>query len=244
MAVFDVNNPGNYVAEYTTEKVGNVSGHDYKYFEKGMDGRLTTMTCDEYIQHCVDDIFKSSYEGVVRWVDEAKVHEYANHMKQGETFPIPYLNYVDEQQEGRHRAFAFKEAFGANAEFPVLEVFPVKKPPMELIKDYCMRKVKDSRMASLMMPEIAGKWYTQKEIYDYLGIPYEDDTDEDENIAEDYSESNVESLDDIDISDVDDIDDEILLEEMADIAGISVDDLDDLDAADFARLVDKALNNH
>ena len=93
MAVFDVNNPGNYVAEYTTEKVGNVSGHDYKYFEKGMDGRLTTMTCDEYIQHCVDDIFKTSYEGVVRWVDEAKVHEYANHMKQGETFPIPYVNY-------------------------------------------------------------------------------------------------------------------------------------------------------
>ena len=241
MAVFDVNNPGNYVAEYTTEKVGNVSGHDYKYFEKGMDGRLTTMTCDEYIQHCVDDIFKSSYEGVVRWVDEAKVHEYANHMKQGETFPIPYLNYVDEQQEGRHRAFAFKEAFGANAEFPVLEVFPVKKPPMELIKDYCLRKVKDNRTASMVMPEIAGRWYTQKEIYDYLGIPYED---EDENIAEDYSESNVESLDDINLDDVDDIDDEILLEEMADIAGITVDGLDDLDAADFARLVDKALNNH
>ena len=244
MAVFDVNNPGNYVAEYTTEKVGNVSGHDYKYFEKGMDGRMTTMTCDEYIQHCVDDIFKTSYEGVVRWVDEAKVHEYANYMKQGETFPIPYLNYVDEQQEGRHRAFAFKEAFGANAEFPVLEVFPVKKPPMELIKDYCMRKVKDSRMASLMMPEIAGKWYTQKEIYDYLGMPYEDDTGEDENSAEDYSESNVNSLDDINLDNVDNIDDEILLEEMADIAGISVDDLDELDAADFARLVDKALNRH
>ena len=243
MAVFDVNNPGNYVAEYTTEKVGNVSGHDYKYFEKGMDGRLTTMTCDEYIQKCVSDIFGTSYDSVVSWVDEAKVHEYARHMKQGETFPIPYLNYADKQQEGRHRAFAFKEAFGANAEFPVLEVFPVKKPPMELIKDYCMRKVKDSRMASLMMPEIAGRWYTQKEIYDYLGIPYEADDDSDDNAIED-EDSDVTSLDDINLDDVDDIDDEILLEEMADIAGITVDGLDELDAADFAKLVDKALNRH
>ena len=228
MAVFDINNPGNYVAEYTTENVGKVSGHDYKYFEKGMNGRLTTMTCDEYIQKCVDYIFNSSYEGVVRWVDEAKVHEYARHMKQGETFPIPYLNYADKQQEGRHRAFAFKEAFGANAEFPVLEVFPVEKPPLDIIKDYCTRKYGNERQAVMMMPEIAGKWYTQKEIYNYLDIDYDD---EDEKLS-----------DDIELDDLDDIDEDILLEDMADIAGISVDELDDLDAADFARLVDKAIN--
>jgi len=228
MAVFDINNPGNYVAEYTTEKVGKVSGHDYKYFEKGMDGRLTTMTCDEYIQKCVDKIFNSSYEGVVRWVDEAKVHEYARHMLQGETFPIPYLNYADKQQEGRHRAFAFKEAFGADAEFPVLEVFPVKKPSLDLIKDYCVRKYGNERQAVMMLPEIAGKWYTQKEIYEYLGIDYEDDDEE--------------LSDDIELDDLDDIDDDILLSEMADIAGMDVDDLDNLDAADFARLVDKAMD--
>jgi len=243
MAVFDINNPGNYVAEYTTEKVGKVSGHDYKYFEKGMDGRLTTMTCDEYIQHCVDDIFKSSYEGVVRWVDEAKVHEYARHMKQGETFPIPYLNYADGQQEGRHRAFAFKEAFGANAEFPVLEVFPVEKPPLDIIKDYCIRKYGNERQAVMMMPEIAGRWYTQKEIYKYLGLDY----DEDEELSDDVELDDLDNLDDllsdiIDTDDLDNLDEDILLEDMADIAGISVDELDDLDAADFARLVDKALN--
>ena len=228
MAVFDINNPGNYVAEYTTEKVGNVSGHDYKYFEKGMDGKLTTMTCDEYIQKCVDDIFNSSYEGVIRWIDETKVHEYARHMLQGETFPIPYLNYADKQQEGRHRAFAFKEAFGANAEFPVLEVFPVKTPPLDLIKNYCVRKYGKERQAVMMLPEIAGKWYTQKEIYNYLGIDYEDD---DEGLS-----------DDIELDDLDDIDDDILLSEMADIAGMDVDDLDTLDAADFAKLVSKALD--
>ena len=239
MAVFDINNPGNYVAEYTTENVGKVSGHDYKYFEKGMDGRLTTMTCDEYIQHCVDDIFKSSYEGVVRWVDEAKVHEYANHMKQGETFPIPYLNYADGQQEGRHRAFAVKEAFGADAEFPVLEVFPVKTPPIEIILDYCVRKYGDKSMAKQMLPEIAGRWYSQKDIYNYLGWDYTDDDDNDDATADD--DDLPESIDELD--DLDNIDDEILLDEMSDISGLTVDELDDLDAADFARLVDKALKN-
>ena len=237
MAVFDLSNPGNYVAEYTTENVGKVSGHDYKYFEKGMNGRMTKMTCDEYIQHCVDDIFKSSYEGVVRWVDEAKVHEYARHMKQGETFPIPYLNYADGQQEGRHRAFAVKEAFGADAEFPVLEVFPVKKPPLDIIKDYCIRKYGNERQAVMMMPEIAGRWYTQKEIYNYLGWDYTDDAEDSDTADEDLPES-IDELDDLD-----NIDDEILLDEMSDISGLTVDELDDLDAADFARLVDKALKN-
>ena len=237
MAVFDLSNPGNYVAEYTTENVGKVSGHDYKYFEKGMNGRMTKMTCDEYIQHCVDDIFKSSYEGVVRWVDEAKVHEYARHMKQGETFPIPYLNYADGQQEGRHRAFAVKEAFGADAEFPVLEVFPVKKPPLDIIKDYCIRKYGNERQAVMMMPEIAGRWYTQKEIYNYLGWDYTDDAEDSDTADEDLPES-IDELDDLD-----NIYDEILLDEMSDISGLTVDELDDLDAADFARLVDKALKN-
>lgn len=236
MAVFDLSNPGNYVAEYTTENVGKVSGHDYKYFEKGMNGRMTKMTCDEYIQHCVDDIFKSSYEGVVRWVDEAKVHDYARHMKQGETFPIPYLNYAEGQQEGRHRAFAVKEAFGADAEFPVLEVFPVKTPPIELILDYCVRKYSDKSMAKQMLPEIAGKWYSQKDIYNYLGWDYTDD-DTDTEDEDDLPES-IDELDDLDS-----IDDEILLDEMSDISGLTVDELDDLDAADFARLVDKALKN-
>lgn len=230
MAVFNVNDPGNYVAEYTTDKVGNVSGHDYQYFEKGLDGKLTTMTCDEYIQRCVDYIFNSSYEGVVRWVDESKVHEYANHMLQGETFPIPYLNYADKQQEGRHRAFAFKEAFGVNAEFPVLEVFPVKKPPLGIIKDYCKRKVKDDRSAVMLMPEIAGRWYTQKEIYDYLGI--------------EYQEEEQKPIDELELDDIDNLDDDILLEEMADIAGVTVDELDDMDAVQFSKLVEKALNRY
>ena len=234
--VFDLQNPGNYVNEYLNETVGRVSGHDYKYYEKGMDSKITYMTCDEYIDKCINDVFHSSYESVVtNAVDDAKVHEYAKRMLMGDTFPVPYLNYVDEQQEGRHRAFAVKEAFGADAEFPVLEVFKAE-PSLPMIQNYCRTKTNNNSMGDMLMPEIAGRWYSQKTIYDYLGWPYEGPEEED-------TEKPVEE-EELELDNIDDLDDDILLEDIANIAGISVDELDDLDAAEFARLVDKALSKH
>ena len=116
-------------------------------------------------------------------------------------------------------------------------MFPVKTPPIELILDYCVRKYGDKTTANHMLPEIAGRWYSQKDIYNYLGWDYTDEDDDTDTEDEDLPES-IDELDDID-----NIDDEILLDEMSDISGLTVDELDDLDAADFARLVDKALKN-
>ena len=67
-------------------------------------------------------------------------------------------------------------------------------------------------------------------------------------MSDDIELDDLDNLDDllsdiIDTDDLDNLDEDILLEDMADIAGISVNELDDLDAADFARLVDKALKN-
>lgn len=240
--VFDLQNPGNYVNEYINENVGKVSGHDYKYYEKGMDGKITYMTCDEYIDKCINDVFHSSYESTVtNAIDEAKVHEYAKRMLMGDTFPVPYLNYVDEQQEGRHRAFAVKEAFGADAEFPVLEVFKAE-PTLPMIQDYCHRKVSNQNInGDMLMPEIAGKWYSQKTIYDYLGWPYtgEDDEEDTETIEDDEDESTAQDKD----YDIDNLDDDILLEEVADFAGVDVDELEDMSNIEFSKLVDKLLNS-
>lgn len=241
-SVFDLQNPGNYVAEYTTEKVGNVSGHDYKYFEKGMDGKITYMTCDEYIDKCINDVFHSSYESTVtNAIDEAKVHEYAKQMLMGDTFPVPYLNYVDEQQEGRHRAFAVKEAFGADVEFPVLEVFKAE-PTLPMIQEYCHNKVRNQNInGDMLMPEIAGKWYSQKDIYDYLGWPYTGEDDEDTETIEDNEDDEDEATDKA--YDIDNLDDDILLEDVAEFAGIDVEDLDDMSDIEFSKLVDKLLDS-
>lgn len=239
--VFDLQNPGNYVNEYINENVGKVSGHDYKYYEKGMDGRITYMTCDEYIDKCINDVFHSSYESTVtNAVDDAKVHEYAKRMLMGDTFPVPYLNYVDEQQEGRHRAFAVKEAFGADAEFPVLEVYKAE-PTLPMIQEYCRTKTNNAGMGDMLMPEIAGRWYSQKTIYDYLGWPYNgDDDDEDtEAIEDEEDESTAQDKD----YDIDNLDDDILLEDVAEFAGIDVDELEDMSDVEFSKLVDKLLDS-
>lgn len=231
-SVFNLNNPGNYVADFTTEKVGNVSGRDYQYYEKGQDGEIVWLTCDEYIDKCIHDIFNSNWDSTVTYaVDQPKVHQYARKMLQGDTFPIPFLNYATKQQEGRHRAFAVKEAFGPDARFPVLEVYP-SHPSLDAISDYTIRKCGGNVSRGMaLLPEIAGRWYSQKEIYNYLGLDYQEDDPEQKSEA--------------DWSDIpNELDDDILLEEVAREAGIPVDKIDDLDAADFARMLQKVLNKY
>ena len=79
--VFDFQDTHNPVSTYFSN-VGSVSGHDYMKFEKGKDSKITYMTGDEYIQHCIEDIFKSDYNATVTFaIKDYKVHEYADLMK-------------------------------------------------------------------------------------------------------------------------------------------------------------------
>ena len=124
--VFKLNNTGNSVGDViSNEPLGNVRERDYFKFEKGRDGIITYMTADDYINHCIHDIFNSTYDKTVTYaVDWDNVDKYAEAMKKGEKFPLCYLDYVTNNQEGRHRALAFKQAFGEDAEMPVLEIYP------------------------------------------------------------------------------------------------------------------------
>lgn len=180
-------------------KVGNVTTHDYYKFEKGKDAILTYMTADEYINKCIHDIFKSTYAKTVdNAVDWNKINKYAELMKKGTKFPTPYLDYVNAGQEGRHRALAFKQAFGEDAEMPVIELYP-SNPTLDEIYDYCTQRWNDGEQ---WMEYIAPNFgYTTKEIYDYLGKEYVEpieDTDNNDN-DNDFSISDVEDEDYMDI---------------------------------------------
>lgn len=134
---YSINNPDRIASTWIgNRKIGDVSVHDYMKFEKGEDAEVVYMTGDEYIQHCIDDIFHSNYTSVVtNAIDFDKVNEYANEMKNRAKFPIPYLNIKARQQEGRHRALAVKEAFGEDAILPVI-VIKQSQPTQEEIAEY------------------------------------------------------------------------------------------------------------
>lgn len=71
---------------------------------------IAEMTPDEYMERCSKEVFYSPIEDVHDGMEEKdKVHEYAEMMKNGTKFYMPYIDTLHHQQEGRHRAMAAKE---------------------------------------------------------------------------------------------------------------------------------------
>lgn len=223
---FDLSKPGRQTEEFLTAKVGNVSGHDYQKYEKGKDSQVVWMTCDQYIDKCINDIFDSTYEATVtNAVAQDKVKEYAQAMRDGSIFPVPYLNYVTNNQEGRHRLFAFKMINGPDAKAPVLVIKPTEDVSDEEIEDYCKRRW--------------GSYW--EDFFDTLKDRY-NKSNEDENNEEDLEVDDSEDIDDIDdldnISDEDDLDN--TLQYLSDKSGYSVEEISD-DFGLFTRLLRKYL---
>jgi len=220
-------------------KVGNVTTHDYYKFEKGKDAILSYMTSDEYINKCIYDIFKSNYDKTVtNSINWDKVDEYAELMKQGTKFPTPYLDYVNAGQEGRHRALAFKQAFGEDAEMPVIELYP-SNPTLDEIYEYCTQKWHNGEQ---WVEYVAPKFgYTTKEIYDYLGKEYIEPEPEEDEVEPD----DLDNIDDL-LDDEDLIDDDGDMSEFFDFCSKQlnrdINDLDDLSMTEIDKMMKKWLS--
>lgn len=98
----------------------NDKDHDYMKLTRGVQGRIVKMSPDEYISRIANDIFKVPVNTVVSQASEDSIDKYASMMKSGVKFNLPYINYADEGQEGRHRALAAKKV--GEKEIPVLIV--------------------------------------------------------------------------------------------------------------------------
>lgn len=82
---------------------------DYKKLAKGLVGRIEYMTPDSYFKRIAKYIFKVSEARAYYGVNQDKVDKYAEMMKNGTKFDLPYINYVSKGQEGRHRILAAKK---------------------------------------------------------------------------------------------------------------------------------------
>ena len=93
---------------FTLDKTSNSFGDEYLQNGKG---RIVEMSPREYLERCAYEIFHNgTMESTMGAVDEKTTDKYAEQMKNGEKFDLPYLNYKDMGQEGRHRAVAAYKA--------------------------------------------------------------------------------------------------------------------------------------
>ena len=120
--------PAHSGAKYSTK--------DYYRFEKNVEGHIEYMTAKKYIDEC-SKIFNGDAGRGVR--NSPDIDKYAKAMLDGDKFPLPYINYKDKSQEGRHRMSAAAKAFGEDTEFPVLIVTETKTNSKEIL-DYANKK--------------------------------------------------------------------------------------------------------
>lgn len=78
---------------------------DYFKFEKGIEVQLLHMSPENYIRTCAE-AHKGSFEREMGMINFDRAMYYANMMMKGSKFPTPYIDYLDNNQEGRHRAYA------------------------------------------------------------------------------------------------------------------------------------------
>ena len=116
------NSSNKYFNLYTNEYHQDYLDLDYAK-EHGYNGCfIASMSPDEYMDRCSKQIFSSPIEDVHDGMENKdNVHKYAELMKNGTKFDMPYLDILNHSQEGRHRAMAAKEL--GIKEIPVLYLY-------------------------------------------------------------------------------------------------------------------------
>lgn len=177
----------------------NPKESDYMKFEKGTVGHLEKMTADDYFRIISDKVFGVSVEQSKRGLSQSKIDKYAEMMKEGTVFNLPYINlhpYFGPSQEGRHRMLAMAKAFGDDAEGYVLIVEPYEPDDKEIYAYAEKKFIGDGEWGSNYINSVLDK---------YLMRDSEDDEEEDsESQEDDYYMIDGISLGDGDIIDLGD----------------------------------------
>lgn len=132
---------------------------EYMFWVKGLVGDLYYMTPDKYFKKCAD-MQKTTVKEQLKYVDEKLAKEYKEKMLDGEKFPVLIIDYSDNSQEGRHRAFASK-MIDPSTEIPVLVV-----NNRNFDKKYIINKVQTDNLSYDKFKEMCeGKNLPYKKVY-------------------------------------------------------------------------------
>jgi len=80
-------------------------------------GEIKFLSPEEYINECAK-LQDTSYQDQFKYINKSNVDDIKENMRNGVKYNMPYLNYVNKQQEGRHRVIAASQ-LGQN-KIPVL----------------------------------------------------------------------------------------------------------------------------
>lgn len=116
------------------EDAFKIDDTDVPYYNKKLKegkGKIIYMSPDEYISR-VADLHGSSVKRQYDLVYKSDAKKYAERVKAGEKAPLPFIDYKDKTQEGRHRAYMAK-LLGLK-EIPVFVIGKFKPTPELLAK--------------------------------------------------------------------------------------------------------------
>ena len=108
---------------------------EYMRKSKNRDGEVVMMSPSEYYKECAENVFENSSVASLkaqRNADSDLIRQYQEDMKNGDKFPLCYINYADSSQEGLHRMMAAGNVYGWDTKFPVLVVDAVDTRQEEL----------------------------------------------------------------------------------------------------------------
>lgn len=97
---------------------------DYMEEYKNLKYNIIEISPKQYFEECAK-IFDSTYQNQINQTKADKQN--IEHLKEvllkwGRTFPIVFLNYAENTQEGRHRMFVVGELLGWDKKFPVMAI--------------------------------------------------------------------------------------------------------------------------
>lgn len=103
-----------------------LNSEDLKYMqkEKNLTGHIEYMRPGDYFNYTGKMFNRSGIQDYNNTIANKDNIEYLKQviLKYKRKFPLPYLNFADMTQEGRHRMAVAAELFGWNEKFPVLVV--------------------------------------------------------------------------------------------------------------------------
>lgn len=98
---------------------------EYMQKSKNLTGEIVYMSPEEYFQYASEIFgYRFDVDDLIAQRSDSSLEQYMEDMRRGDVFPLCFLNFADNSQEGLHRMLAAALNFGWRTRYPVLVVKP------------------------------------------------------------------------------------------------------------------------